>query len=164
MRPITATFLACVLMASAQQPAQPPAAPAPAPAKTGYKFEASTQLVVEDLILKDKSGKPITGLKTSDFVVSEDGKPQKVEFVEFQNLEETAVPLPEPAAAPKTLEKRAEPPAAKPVTANQIAPEKPGDIKYKDRRLMVMFFDMTSMPLADQFRAQTAAEKFLKTQ
>src|SRR6185437_9744157 len=29
---------------------------------------------------------------------------------------------------------------------------------------LVMFFDMTSMPIQDQFRAQTAAVKFLKTQ
>ena len=52
----------------------------------------------------------------------------------------------------------------KSVTANQIAPSKPGEVKYKDRRLLVMFFDMTSMPIQDQIRAQTAAQKFLKTQ
>ncbi len=50
------------------------------------------------------------------------------------------------------------------MTANQIAPSKPGEVKYKDRRLLVMFFDMTSMPIQDQIRAQTAAQKFLKTQ
>jgi len=54
--------------------------------------------------------------------------------------------------------------AVKSITANQIASEKPGDLKYKDRRLMVMFFDMTSMPIQDQMRAQAAAQKFLKTQ
>jgi VWFA-related protein len=96
--------------------------------------------------------------------VTEDGKPQKVEFVEFQSLEEVAAPIAEPAEPAKQLEKRPEPAAPKAATAAQIAPEKPGDIKYKDRRLMVMFFDMTSMPLSDQIRAQTAAEKFLKTQ
>jgi VWFA-related protein len=172
MRPVTATLLVWVLSVSAQQPArqaapapqQPGAAPAAAPAKM-YKFEASTQLVVEDLIIKDKSGEPVKGLKASDFVVTEDGKPQKVEFVEFQKLEEAAAPMPQQAEGPKQLEMRNDqPPPAKPVTANQIAPEKPGDIKYKDKRLMVMFFDMTSMPLADQIRAQTAAQKFLKTQ
>ncbi len=167
MRSITATFLAWVLVLSAQQAPAPPATQQPVPEapKTGAKFSSSTQLVVEDLILKDKSGNAITGLKPSDFVVLEDGKPQKIEFVEFQNLEEAPVVMPEPA-----LEKRGPVPAPpekaapKPVTANQIAAEKPGDIKYKDRRLMVMFFDMTSMPLADQIRAQTAAEKFVKTQ
>src|SRR5262249_45820941 len=148
MRPTVATFLVWVLAASAQQPL-------PTASKT-VKFEANTQLVVEDIIIKDKSGKPVTGLKPSDFVVLEDGKPQEVRFVEFQNLDE--------AAAPMQLTRRADEPevevgtAPKPVTQNLIAPEKPGDIKYKDRRLLVMFFDMTSMPIADQIRAQEAAE------
>ncbi|MGO9256704.1 MAG: VWA domain-containing protein [Bryobacteraceae bacterium] len=184
MRPITATFLVWVLVVSAQQAAPPrPAAPKPqqnsgqqpqngtATAK-GYKFEASTQLVVEDLIIKDKSGNSVTGLKKTDFVVLEDGKPQDVDFAEFQKLEDTTIPPP-PEEKPSVgggLQKREEKPADQPkdqpkaVTTNQIAPEKPGDIKYQDRRLMVMFFDMTSMPLNDQIRAQTAAEKFLKSQ
>src|SRR3954452_6288387 len=123
MRSITATFLAWVLVLSAQQPAAQQEATAPAP-KGGVKFATSTQLVVEDLILKDKSGNAITGLKASDFVVLEDGKPQKVEFLEFQNLEEAPGVMREPA-----LKKRgpasapAEKPAPKAVTANQIAPE-----------------------------------------
>jgi VWFA-related protein len=58
----------------------------------------------------------------------------------------------------------AAPPAVKPLTAIEIAPEKPGDLKYRDKRLMVMFFDMTSMPIQDQMRAQAAALKFLNTQ
>jgi VWFA-related protein len=157
MRSTVATFLVWVLAVSAQQPQ-----PAPTAQKT-IKFEANTQLVVEDIIIKDKSGNAITGLKPSDFTVLEDGKPQEVRFVEFQNLEEMAAPM--------QLSKRAgdEPDvevknAPKPVTQNQIAPEKPGDIKYKDRRLLVMFFDMTSMPISDQVRAQEAAEKFIKNQ
>jgi VWFA-related protein len=167
MRPITA-FLLSWMLASAQQAPPAPQQASPVPStKNTYKFEASTQLIVEDVIIKDKSGNPLTGLKAKDFVVFEDGKPQEISFCEFQTLEDTAVQAPEPAA-PKELEKRvpepAKPAAVKAVTANQIAPEKPGDIKYKDRRLMVMFFDMTSMPIGDQIRAQTAAEKFLKTQ
>jgi VWFA-related protein len=167
MRPITATLLAWVLVASAQPPAPQQQQPVALPAGKTVKFEASTQLVVEDLIIKDKSGAPITGLKASDFVVTEDGKPQKIDFCEFQTLQDTSTPLPEMPAAPKIEQRQpppAEPAAVKSPTANQIAPEKPGDIKYKDKRLMVMFFDMTSMPIADQIRAQTAAEKFLKTQ
>jgi VWFA-related protein len=169
MKPITATLLAWVLIASAQPPApqQQQQQPTALPANKTVKFEATTQLVVEDLIIKDKSGNPITGLKASDFIVTEDGKPQKIDFCEFQKLEENAAPLPEKTEPPKQLEKRepvpAEPAVAK-ATATQIAPEKPGDIKYKDRRLMVLFFDMTSMPIADQIRSQTAAEKFVKTQ
>lgn len=168
MKPITATLLAWVLIASAQPPApQQQQQPAALPANKTVKFEATTQLVVEDLIIKDKSGNPVTGLKASDFIVTEDGKPQKIDFCEFQKLEEMATPVAEKPEPPK-LEKREPPPAEpeklKSATATQIAPEKPGDIKYKDRRLLVLFFDMTSMPIGDQIRSQTAAEKFVKTQ
>ena len=46
----------------------------------------------------------------------------------------------------------------------QIAPEPPGDIRYKDRRLLALYFDMTSMPVPDQLRALSAAQKFIRTQ
>jgi VWFA-related protein len=149
------------LALSAQEATPPPQTPAPP--KGTVKFEANAQLVVEDIIVKDKSGQPITGLKASDFIVLEDGKPQTVAFLEFQSLEETPAPMQlsrrpedEPAVAVEQ--------APKPVTENQIAPGKPGDIKYRDRRLLAMFFDMTSMQIADQYRAQTAAESFIKNQ
>jgi VWFA-related protein len=134
------------------------------------KFTATATEVVEDVILKDKSGKPIEGLTAKDFIITEDGKPQAVKFCQFQTLEE-ATSTPAPAAAGPAVKEetiaapaKPDPSAVKSVIANQISPEKAGDLKYKDRRLMVMFFDMTSMPIQDQMRAQTAAQKFLKTQ
>ncbi|HEV3199917.1 MAG TPA: VWA domain-containing protein [Bryobacteraceae bacterium] len=179
MRSITATLLVWVLVLAAAAQQAPPRAPQTAQrpddrpqvlkaTKGSDKFTASTTEVVEDVILKDKSGKPIEGLTAKDFIVTEDGKPQTVKFCQFQTLEEEAAPsqaTPAPAliARDEAPAKPAEPPV-KSVVANQIAPEKPGDLKYKDRRLMVMFFDMTSMPIQDQMRAQTAAQKFLKTQ
>jgi len=150
-----------------------------------FKFEATTQLVVVNLSAKDKDGNPIKGLKPTDFTVTEDGKTQTVKVFEYQELEDTAIPAPAPAPAPapgpkgtpepkKEAPKPTPAPAAlakaleanvvKPVVATQIAPAKPGEIKYKDRRLLVMFFDLTGMPIQDQMRAQNAAQKFLKTQ
>jgi VWFA-related protein len=128
------------------------------------RFGTTTQLVVEDVFVKSKDGNPIEGLKASDFTITEDGKPQKVSVFEFQKLEQQTTPELPAQRAPQSVPAEPEQPAAKAVTANQIAPEKPGDIKYKNRRLLVMFFDMTSMPVQDQFRAQTAALKFLRTQ
>jgi VWFA-related protein len=45
-----------------------------------------------------------------------------------------------------------------------IAPEPPGDIKYRDRRLMALYFDLTAMPQDDQLRAFDAAKKFVQKQ
>jgi VWFA-related protein len=185
MRSITATLLAWVLIVSAQQAPRPQAQAQTAAPKGGFRFEANATLVIETLSLKDKGGKPIEGLKASDFVVVEDGKQQTVKFCEYQKLENEATADTTPkvtvaaappkaapaapaketaAAAPASAPAEADKPVVKSITANQIAPEKPGDIKYKDRRLMVLFFDMTSMPIDDQIRAQGAAQKFLKTQ
>ena len=46
----------------------------------------------------------------------------------------------------------------------QIAPETPGKIRYDDRRLLALYFDMTAMPGPDQLRALCAAQKFVRTQ
>src|ERR1035441_4601213 len=172
MRPILATLLSGLLVLSAMPPQTPRAAQTPPPAapKGGFKFATTTQLVVVDVTVKDKSGNPIRGLKPADFNITEDGKKQDIKIFTYQELEETVTPPePVPAKAPTPAPAPDAPatpvaPIVKAVTANQIAPSRPGEVKYKDRRLLVMFFDMTSMPINDQIRAQTAAQKFLKTQ
>jgi VWFA-related protein len=166
MRAITATLLSGLMMVSAQPPQTQQDTPAPSGKVT--KFGTTTQLVVVDITVKGKDGQPIKGLKPSDFTITEDGKKQDIRVFTFQELEETVAPPPVPAIKPtavKSVEAASTPAVVvKSVTANQIAPSKPGEVKYKDRRLMVLFFDMTSMPIQDQIRAQTAAQKFLKTQ
>src|SRR5215472_9978404 len=148
MRPLIAVFLVWVMTApipAQQQSPQPP----PDATRGTARFGTTTQLVVEDVLVKSKDGKPVEGLKASDFTVTEDGKPQKVAVFEYQRLEEEL--LPEPSLKPAPAQPAASPqqPPPKPVTAVQIAPERPGDIKYRDRRLLVMFFDLTSMPIPD---------------
>jgi VWFA-related protein len=125
--------------------------------KSPYKFEVNSQLVVVNVAARDKNGAPLDGLKASDFTVTEDGKAQPVKVFEFQRLEESAAPPPDVAAVIS--------PAAAPVKpANAIAPSKPGEVKYKDRRLLVLFFDQAGMPVADQIRARQAALKFVARQ
>jgi VWFA-related protein len=193
MRATVVTFLTALLLASAQNPPRqttPPSQNQPAqnqPAQNaprgGFKFEATTQLVVVNISAKDKDGNPIKGLKSTDFTVTEDGKPQTVKVFEYQELEEAAAPSPAPAPAPKLEPKKEAPkpdaapapaPTApaksleanvvKPVVGTQIAPARPGEIKYRDRRLLVMFFDLTGMPIQDQMRSQGAALKFMQSQ
>src|ERR1035438_6995733 len=138
MRATIATLLSGLLVASAQTP--PPAAP-----KGVVKFGATTQLVVVDVTVKDKSGNPIRGLKPADFNITEDGKKQDIKIFTYQELEETATPpepvpakapTPAPAPEPKAPDALATAvaPVVKALTANQIAPARPGEVKYKDRR------------------------------
>jgi VWFA-related protein len=156
-----AKFLApllAVLTSVAQQPPQqtPPAATD----KDGvFQIKVNTQLVIETVSVKDKSGKPIEGLTAKDFIITEDGKPQTISFCEFQQLKDTPEPLaPVPTIAADAPEK----PKVPGVTSAQIAPERPGDIRYKDRRLIGLYFDMSAMPVPDQLRSLAAAEKFVK--
>jgi VWFA-related protein len=54
-------------------------------------------------------------------------------------------------------------PKVAPVTACQIAPQTPGTTKYQDRRLLVLYFDMTAMPAPHRLHAIAAAQKFIQT-
>jgi VWFA-related protein len=119
------------------------------------KFHSSTQLVVEIVTVKDRNGKSIEGLTGADFTVTENGVPQTIRFCEFQRLDERQDP--EPVRPVQTA-------GAEPVTRNQIAPEKQGEFRYRGRRLLTLYFDMTSMPVPDQFRALAAAQRFIRTQ
>ena len=162
MRALTATLLIW-LTALAQQGPQT-GRNTPVGSRGAASFGTTTQLVVEDVVIRSRDGKPLTGLKPSDFLVTEDGRPQKISVFEFQTLEEPAEPAPAPNPSVEAVAVNAPvQPAVQPVTSVAIAPEKPGDIRYRDRRLLVLFFDMTSMPIQDQIRAQNAALKFLRT-
>jgi VWFA-related protein len=171
MRPLIATLLTGLVIVFAQQTAPTPSNQnAPNVPQSGVKFQTNVQLVVMDVAAKDKSGKPMEGLTAQDFTITEDGKPQEIKIFKFQRLEEEVLaeprltPRPQPQAAPAEPAVAAPGPAVKSLTANQIAAAKPGEVKYQNRRLLVMFFDQSAMPTADQIRAQTAALKFLKTQ
>ncbi len=128
--------------------------------KGTFKFEVNSQLVVVNVSAKDKNGAPLDGLTSNDFTVTEDGKTQQIKVFEFQRLAEAPMPAPDAAHA-ATAETKL---VAVQAGAKTIAPAKAGEVKYKDRRLLVMFFDQAGMPVADQIRAQRAALKFVKGQ
>jgi len=148
-----------------QQPAQTPPAGTPT-------FRATTRLIVNTVTVKDKDGKPIEGLTAKDFVVTEDNEPQMISFVEFQRLPpprgtgNVSVGEASPKAAPAAAAKPAAPekPKVESATDVKIATGTPGDIKYRNKRLMILYFDMTAMPPADLLRAYNAAVKYVKTQ
>ena len=134
MRPFAIAALLAI-SATAQQP-QP-------------VFTANSNLVIVDVTVRDKSGRPIEGLRAGDFAVFEGGKPQKIAMFEFQKLSE------EPAPPPKlALADQLKPPEAPKTT---ITSEKPGQVQYHDKRLMVFYLDFSSMGISEQLRAQEAA-------
>ena len=136
MRARLCFLLAASLLAQQQPPADP-------------VFRTSSNLVLVTVFARDKQGNPLAGLKKEDFTLLENGKPQSISVFDFQNTDAaTAVP---PA---QELANRPEPAAAIPQ----------GSQRLRDRRLLVLYFDWSSLPAADQVRAKEAAERFIREQ
>jgi len=123
-----------------------------------YTLSVRSQLVIETVVAKDRQGKPIQGLTAKDFTLTEDGVEQKIRFCEHQTLPETAVPLPRTPSDKEDIK------LYKRLTRTQLAPEDPEKLRYKDHRLLALYFDMTAMRPDDQLRALNAAESFIRTQ
>jgi len=158
-RILTGCLLVTLIVGAQQAPAPPPNAPnAQAGAAADQViFRTSSQLVIETVGVKGKNGMPVEGLTAKDFIVTEDGVAQTISVFEYQKLPEVpSAPLPaDPIGVIDPMPK---------LPKTQIAPETPGDIKYRDKRLLALYFDLTAMPIPDQLRALSAAQKFISTQ
>ena len=151
--PILPLICAACAFAPAQQVGQNKTA-----ADQGYTVKVQSQLVVEAVTVKDKQGHFIPGLTAKDFVLTEDGAAQEVRYCEHEDLTSDAKVL--PASTPKTEDVH----IYNRLARTQIAPEAMGDQKYKNRRLIALYFDMVGMFPPDQVRALNAAEQFVRTQ
>jgi VWFA-related protein len=120
-------------------------------------FSSTTNVVVVDVHVSDGNGKPITSLTKDDFLLLEDGKQQTLVSCDVQHLESKALPAPER----QLIERNATPAPPKP--GPEIKPPEKQS-KFQDRRLMILFFDFSSMQPPEQIRAVDAAIKFLGTQ
>jgi VWFA-related protein len=146
-----------------QQQSQPIAVPAPSqpPQQQTKKpsspvLRSSSDFVRIDVEVTDKSGKPIKGLTADKFVVTDDGKPQNISSFSYFDIE--------------SLETAATSDDAKPivVSVDNTGPNTPSAEKasepLQNRRLIVLFFDLTSMQTDDLVRAHDAAQKYVSTQ
>jgi len=115
--------------------------------------------VLTNVVVRDKkTGEVIKGLKQSDFQILEDKKPQQITTFDFQNVDQ-AVTLAEDAtvSGATTTKKK----SIADLVNNQFAaaPE-----ELKDRRLIVMFFDLSSMQPEDITRAVDSAKDYINRQ
>ena len=136
-------------------------------------FRASTRLVVNTVTVRDRSGKVIEGLTAKDFIVTEENERQDIAFVEFQRLvgepdpglaATAAAPAPAAPAAPAAAAPPPTAPEVASVVANPIATPTSNDIKYRNRRLLILYFDQSATSPPDQMRVFDAALKYLKEQ
>jgi VWFA-related protein len=132
-----------------------------APAAQTPTFRSTTRLIVRNVTVRDRDGRVVEGLKASDFVVVEDNEPQDIAFVEFQQLKksaETATPI-ESAPPPSVT-----PPAPLEGQPAIISSPPSGGIRYQDRKLLVLYFDTSSMFGGDLIRAYLNARKYVESQ
>ena len=128
------------------------AAPEQSSRQDTYVFKANAELVLTNVVVRDsKTGEFVRGLKQSDFTVSENGKQQQISTFDFQTVD-MAKPLNE-----ATISGLAAGMAGPETKAAVVA--KPEDLR--NHRLIVMFFDLTSMQPEDLDRCVVAARDFL---
>ena len=119
-----------------------------------YRLNLNANIVLTNVVVRDKkTGAVVKGLKASDFTIFEDKKPQKIISFDYQNVDEAAVLAEKSTASGKAT-------VADLLERNFAASPK----ELKDHRLIVIFFDLSSMQDEDIDRAVEAATKYVKTQ
>lgn len=141
MKRLSALFLAASLLFAEQQ--------------SDPVFRTETKLVVVTVYVRDKQGAAIKGLGKQDFILIENGKPQTISVFDFQNIQSVSAIQTATVAGATTVEADTKAPAV-------VSPS--GEIRYRDKRLLVLFFDWTSLQTAEQVRAKEAAAKFIREQ
>jgi VWFA-related protein len=152
LRKLCAAFAAALLMLSAAPAAfaQDAALQTKPPQ---YRLHVTSELVLVNVIARDKKGNLIRGLKKEDFTVTEDGKRQEISTFDFENVDQLPTAGPEETTVTGAA---ASTPAGLLHSSNAIP------LDARDRRLMLLFFDFSGMDPEQIERAVDSAKKFVK--
>ena len=105
-------------------------------------IKISSNLVSVDVVVKDKKGKFVTDLKAEDFVISENGVPQHVEFFD----------------STLTSEKR----TGRPATATGSTEARPAPPSGLPRNIIALVLDGQSTELANLKHVREGIEKYIR--
>src|SRR5581483_8531962 len=104
-------------------------------------FRAGTELVLVNVVVRDKSGAVVRGLKADDFTITEDDKPQAITSFDFEELDRADAAA---SAAAEPAPVLPEKPVVRAGDSAAPAPA-PAKVDMRGRRLIVLFFDLSSM-------------------
>jgi VWFA-related protein len=115
-------------------------------------IKVQTNIVLTNVVVRDKkTGEVVKGLKPSDFTILEDNKPQKIASFDYENVDQAAV-----------LKEKESTVSGKATVAQLLNQEDVTDPKeLQDHRLIVMFFDLSSMQPEDIDRSVDAARDYI---
>jgi VWFA-related protein len=118
-----------------------------------FTLKVNSDLVLTNIVVRDKrTGQLVKGLTQKDFTITENGKPQQIVSFDFESVDEAAA-LNEATISGK---------AGGSIVLGK-SPVVTGDA-LRDHRLVVLFFDITSMQPEDIERAQDAARNYINKQ
>lgn len=134
----------------------PPATAAGAATTQGNSFtlRVQTNIVLVDVRVTGRRGQPVTDLKPEDFRVFEDGVEQKVSSFSFENIAGLAAAS-AASGRPAVIDLGKLPSTAPAAEVNRI---------IQDHRMLVLFYDLSSMQVDDLLRAVRSAERFVSKQ
>jgi VWFA-related protein len=114
-------------------------------------IKVESNIVLTNVVVRDKkTGEVVKGLKASDFTILENGKPQRIASFDYQNVDQAA------ALNEKTTV------SGKASIADLLDPHLAASTgQLRDHRLIVMFFDLSSMQPEDIDRAVEAAQDYI---
>ena len=146
---LPATLMAGLLLQSGV-PARPQnSSPA---AQNNSRIRVTTELVLVNVIARDKKGNLVKDLKREDFTVFEDGKKQDISSFDFENVDQLATAGPAEATVSGAAGQGA-----------LLKPAQTATINARDRRLVLLFFDFSAMDPEQIDRSVDAAKKFVQT-
>jgi len=116
------------------------------------RIEVTSELVLVNVVARDKKGNLVRDLKKEDFTLFEDGKKQDISTFDFENVDELQT-----AGAAETTVSGVAGAGALLRSGKKEAPS----LDARDRRLMLLFFDFSAMDPEQIDRSVDAAKKFV---
>jgi VWFA-related protein len=121
--------------------------------QSGFVLRMNGELVLTNVVVRDsKTGEVVKGLQKSDFSIYENGKQQQIDTFDFESVDQ-ATPLNEATVSGLAG-------SGKSKANGPAIVARPEDLR--NHRLIVMFFDLTSMQPEDLERSVDAAQDFLR--
>ncbi|MGH9325376.1 MAG: VWA domain-containing protein [Terriglobia bacterium] len=119
-----------------------------------YVYHIQRNEVLVDVRVIDRKGNPVTDLKADDFKLYEDGALQKINSFDLENIQklETA------------SEVNGNAPVINLATLPRTTPQSKLKQLVQNHRLIVLFFDLSSMQIDDLMRALKSAQNFIQKQ
>jgi VWFA-related protein len=119
-----------------------------------FTLKLNTNIVLTNVVVRDKkTGAVVKGLKASDFSIVEDKAPQKITSFDYQSVDDAAV-----LKEGKTASGKA---SISDLLEHNFAAD---TAQLRDHRLIVIFFDLSSMQDEDIDRAVDAAKDYVNKQ